>query len=41
MNAFNELEGLNLFIKKSLKAPLLEKSYEKELAKKWLNGKDE
>tara|TARA_Y100000590_G_C15572916_1_gene959312 strand:+ start:195 stop:1058 length:864 start_codon:yes stop_codon:yes gene_type:complete len=41
MNTFNELQGLNLFIKNSLKAPLLEKGYERDLAKNWLNNRDE
>ena len=30
-----------LFIKNSLKAPLLEKGYERDLAKNWLNNRDE
>tara|TARA_B100001029_G_C15055071_1_gene453740 strand:- start:1740 stop:2603 length:864 start_codon:yes stop_codon:yes gene_type:complete len=41
MNAFDELQGLKLFIKNSLKAPMLEKDYERSLAKKWLKNKDE
>ena len=41
MNAFDELQGLKLFIKKSLKAPMLEKEHERFLAKKWLKDKDE
>ena len=41
MNAFDELQGLKLFIKNSLKAPMLEKGHERILAKKWLKDKDE
>ena len=41
MNAFDELQGLKLFIKNSLKAPMHEKDNERILAKKWLKDKDE
>ena len=41
MNAFDELQGLNLFIKNSLRSPLLEKNDERILIKKWLKKGDE
>ena len=41
MNAFDELQGLNLFIKNSLRSPLLEKNDERKLIKKWLKKGDE
>tara|TARA_B100000965_G_scaffold388237_1_gene392568 strand:+ start:1305 stop:2168 length:864 start_codon:yes stop_codon:yes gene_type:complete len=41
MNAFDELQGLNLFIKNSLRSPLLEKNDERILIKKWLKRGDE
>ena len=41
MNVFDELQGLNLFIKNSLRSPLLEKNDERILIKKWLKKGDE
>ncbi len=41
MNAYDELQGLNLFIKSSLKSPLLEKNDERILLKKWLKKGDQ
>ena len=41
MNAFDELQSLNHFIKSSLKAPMLEKSNERNLVKNWLKKGDE
>jgi len=41
MNAFDELQGLNLFIKNSLRSPLLQKNDERILIKKWLKKGDE
>ena len=41
MNAFDELQSLNLFIKNSLRSPLLEKNDERKLIKKWLKKGDE
>lgn len=41
MNVFDELQSLNLFIKNSLRAPLLEKNDERILIKKWLKKGDE
>mgnify|MGYP001437134565 FL=1 len=41
MNAFDELQSLNLFIKNSLRSPLLEKNDERILIKKWLKKGDE
>ena len=41
MNVFDELQSLNLFIKNSLRSPLLEKKDERILIKKWLKKRDE
>ena len=41
MNAFDELQSLNHFIKSSLKAPMLEKNNERNLVKNWLKKGDE
>ena len=41
MNVFDELQSLNLFIKNSLRSPLLEKNDERILIKKWLKKGDE
>ena len=41
MNVFDELQSLNLFIKNSSRAPLLEKNDERILIKKWLKKGDE